>query len=226
MTVIPSSIVRTTLCLSAISSLALGCSSTSADSAPTDAAHSTVNATTSAGPPRNLQGRIEKQFGEPAGVVAKDSGEPAITFVVDNPRIQPDCTGFWQFTPNGVYLIMDVSVETSEDYATARTGSAGYSVSQTFDRNLNGWAWKAIGPDGNVVADLVSTAALNCDENQTDVFKDPFSPTSTYQGSYVLDVPAGTTSVFIEFPGKDLGWEWQLPANLTAPDATGGPEGF
>ena len=220
---------RTALCVGVLTALTVsGCSTSSDDTVDGAAAgaHAASSTPTATGTPRNAQGRIEKQFGESAGLVDRDTGQPAITFTLHNPRVQPDCTGFWQFTPNGVYLMMDINVETSADYTTARTGSAGYSVAQTIDRRLSRGSWKVIGPDGNVVSDLVSTASLNCDEENTDVFKDPFSPASTYQGTYVLDIPAGSTSVFLEFPGKDIGWEWKIPANLTAADATGAPQGF
>lgn len=221
---------RTVLCIGILAAMTAGCSSNQGnDAAPLGGAaavDTTSSTPTPTGAPRNAQGRIEKQFGESAGLTEQGTGQPAITFVLDNPRVQPDCTGFWQFTPNGVYLMMDIHVETAANYTTARTGAAGYSVPQTIDRKLSAWSWKAIGPDGNVVSDLVSTAALNCDENNTDVFKDPFSPASTYQGTYVFDIPAGSTSIFLDFPGKDIGWEWKIPTGLTSTDATGAPDGF
>ncbi|AUM16941.1 hypothetical protein [Rhodococcus ruber] len=180
---------------------------------------------TTAGPPRNAQGRIEKNFGEPAGLNDNVSGEPAFTFILSNPRVNPECTGFWQITPNGQYLFVDVEAVTSVNYSQAVTGAGNRSVKQMADRSLRAGNWRGVGPDGVVLPSLISTAALNCDELNDDAFAEPFAPASTYRGTYAFDVPVGTKSIYLDMLGKDISWEWRIPETVI-PGAPGAPSGF
>jgi len=180
---------------------------------------------TTVGLPRNAQGRIDKNFGESAGLNDNASGEPAFTFTLTNPRMNSGCTGFWQITPNGHYLFVDVEAVTSSTYTEAVTGAGNRSVKQMADRSLKAGNWKGIGPDGAVLTSLISTAALNCDELDDDGFNEPLAPASTYRGTYAFDIPIGTKSIYLDMLGKDISWEWRIPETLS-PGAPGAPSGF
>ncbi|MCK0093812.1 hypothetical protein MWU77_23885 [Rhodococcus sp. F64268] len=116
--------------------LLAGCSAGGDTDAFADHGSSAPAESTAEGPPRNAAGRIEKAFGEPAGLNDNVSGDPAFTFTLSNPRMNPECTGFWQITPNGQYLFVDVEAETSADYVEAVTGAGNRSVKQMADRSL------------------------------------------------------------------------------------------
>ncbi|OUS91921.1 hypothetical protein [Rhodococcus sp. NCIMB 12038] len=178
------------------------------------------------GPKRNAQGRIEKRFGEPAGLNDTATGQPALTFTLSNPRTNPECTGFWKFIPDHQYLFVDIEVSTTDDYADAVTGANNRSIKTMADRNLSAANWRAVGPDDVVLTDLVSTAALNCEEMNDDALREPFAPASTYRGSFVFDVPAGTKSLYLDMLGKDIGWEWAIPAELAPGSSPGAANGF
>ncbi|MFD6855999.1 hypothetical protein ACFWCF_01420 [Rhodococcus sp. NPDC060090] len=216
--------IRIALALASVTFIA-GCA-TSGETDTYDVSVGTPAAeSTAPGPPRNAQGRIDKNFGEPAGLNDNASGEPAFSFTLSNPRINSECTGFWQITPNGQYLFVDVEAVTSPTYAEAVTGSGNRAVKQMADRSLQAGNWRGIGPDGIVLGSLISTAALNCDELNDDAFVEPFAPASTYRGTYAFDVPVGIQSIFIDMLGKDISWEWQIPEPLV-PGAPGAPSGF
>ncbi|WP_152640899.1 hypothetical protein [Rhodococcus sp. Chr-9] len=195
------------------------------DSATTSNSDSASSASITSGPPRNAQGRIEKDFGEAAGLIDNVSGEPAFTFTLSNPRMNPGCTGFWQFTPNGQYLFVDVEAVTAPNYMEAVTGAGNRSVKQMADRSLKAGNWRGIGPDGAVLESLISTAALNCEELNDDAFDEPLAPASTYRGTYAFDVPVGTQSIYLDMLGKDISWEWRIPETLV-PGAPGASSGF
>ncbi|MFI8569631.1 hypothetical protein ACIGGF_24060 [Rhodococcus sp. NPDC078407] len=168
----------------------------------------------------NDQGRLEKKFGEAAGLSDNVTGEPAITFTISNPRMSNTCSGFWKFEPNnGIFLMVDINVQTSPAYATAAVGARNSSVASLMDYSLNPSAWDATNPDGTVNGDLVSTAALNCDESNTDAFSGQLAPASTYSGSYAFDVVPGSQNIFLGPPRSGIGWEWDLPADLLSPGA-------
>ena len=116
---------------------AAGGTNTAADSATTASPESTTP-----GPPRNAQGRIEKNFGESAGLIDNVSGEPSFTFTLSNPRMNPECTGFWQITPYGQYLFVDVEAVTAPNYAEAVTGAGNRSVKEMADRSLKAGNWR------------------------------------------------------------------------------------
>ncbi len=191
------------------------------------AAQPSQPAASTPGPPEvatNEQGRLEKQFGDTAGLSDNATGEPAVVFTVSNPRMSGTCSGYWQFEPtNGIYLMVDISIETSPEYTTAVTGARNNNVASLMDWAFAASRWNATNPDGTVNADLVSTAALNCDEMNTDSFSGQLAPASTYLGSYALDVVPETQNIFLQPPRSGLGWEWDLPDDLLAPTAgTGG----
>lgn len=200
----------------------------STDGRPTSTASATPNSPSSTvepGAETNEQGRIEKAFGESAGLSDNASGEPAITFTLTNPRMSDTCAGFWKFEPNnGVYLMFDIAVTTSPSYSTAVTGSRNSSVANLFDWALSAGRWNATNLDGTVKADLVTTAGLNCDEMNTDAFSGQLAPSSNYVGSYALDVAPDIQDIFLQLPRSDYGWEWDLPEGLLGP--TNGPGGF
>ncbi len=206
--------------------LLAGCATDDTNSATDSAATASSESTsTTPEPPRNAQGRIEKNFGESAGLIDNVSGEPAFTFTLSNPRMNPECTGFWQITPNGQYLFVDVEAVTAPNYAEAVTGAGNRSVKEMADRSLKASNWRGVGPDGAVLGSLISTAALNCDELNDDAFQEPLAPASTYRGTYAFDVPFGTQSIYLDMLGKDISWEWRVPETLI-PGAPGSPRGF
>ncbi|NKT14473.1 hypothetical protein GS495_15150 [Rhodococcus hoagii] len=83
-------LLRTVLCIGILTALTAGCSSNQGNDAASlggaTAVTTTSSTPTSTGAPRNAQGRIEKQFGESAGLTDQGTSQPAITFVLDNPE--------------------------------------------------------------------------------------------------------------------------------------------
>ena len=213
------------ICVLAAVAFLTGCSAASTEPATASPAASSTGSAVDA-PPRNAQGRIEKQFGEPAGLNDTRTGLPAFTFTVSNPRTNPECTGFWNFVPDHQYLFVDIEVTTTDNYADAVTGANNRSIKAMADRSLSAANWRAVGPDDVVLSNLVSTAALNCDEMNDDVLREPFALASTYRGGFAFDVPAGTKSLYIDMLGKDIGWEWTIPAELAPGSSPGAANGF
>lgn len=222
---------RSRSCIAAATLVALtsaaACSGSTSGEAVSNAGVNTSSSTastTSAGQSEtNEQGRIEKAFGEAAGLSDNATGEPAISFTLTNPRMSDTCSGFWKFEPtNGVYLVADIAVTTMATYSTATTGQRNSNVASLFDWSLGPGRWGATNQDGTVNADLLSTASLNCDEMNTDAFSGQLAPASNYVGSYAFDVAPETESIFLQLPRSSYGWEWDLPDGLLGPDTGSG----
>ena len=156
--------------------------------------------TTPDGPATNKQGRIEKQIGEEGGF-----GD-SFSFTVNKIRIASECNG-GRSPENGEYVFVDVSFETSADYATATSNNV--SPKAEIDGVMNPLNWKAINPDGTVDSEL--DIGYRCAENSTEGFGGGYDPASSYKGTYVFDVLPGTSKIILTAHPR-ISWEWAIPA--------------
>jgi hypothetical protein len=197
----------TLLRVAALAALTLAGCSAETDSKPAPGPTpplATQSSTIPDGPATNKQGRIEKQIGEDGGF--GDGTQDWFTFTVSSIRIASQCSGGGS-PENGEYVFVEVSFETSPDYATVTFNNA--SVKKGIDGIMNPYNWKAINPDGTVRSEL--DTGYSCSESSTDGFSGAYDPASSYKGTYVFDVLPGTSKIILSGRGGPS-WEWTIPA--------------
>lgn len=151
----------------------------------------------------SVRGNLVKDIGEAAGILG-ENGEPLATFVVNS--ITPDviCTeDYVEPAQNGVFLAVDVSVQTSPAMAEPD------SILTSFD--MSSAMFRTIAPNGtssNASAD--TSATLFCLDDSV-LLPSSIGPGENVRGIVLLDVETPSGILIYEDYWTDSGWEWNYP---------------
>jgi hypothetical protein len=140
------------------------------------------------------------------GIIADETGAPAITFTVNSIQQDPTCTAPEEdqlSAENGQFVAVNMTFVTSPTYVSVMSTGA--------DMQMNSTDWMGYGPDGSEL--LNSDAGLTCLAAEEQLPLDiPAGTTTT--GTYVLDLSTGATSIsWSPFDVTQTGdvasrWEW------------------
>lgn len=152
------------------------------------------------GPKKSPRGNVIKTIGEPAWTVNQADKKTAI-FTINSITVDPPCTGpYPQPSEKGHFVILDASMETTPDLATASFPN--------FD--LSPHDWQFVGANGTTYnGSLTSGASYGCLPDSEVLPINGIGPAEKVTGKIVLDVPATTgTLVFKPMGNASGGWEW------------------
>lgn len=158
---------------------------------------------------KSPRGNIIKELAQPAGMTDKD-GKPIVNFTINSITPDAPCTGpYPQPSENGHFTVLDVTVETSPELATASYDGGPLS----FD--INGAMFKFVGASGTTFnGSLNSGGAYSClpDEQMINNHGGGIGPAEKVTGKLVLDLPETTgTLVFKSYlTSGNGGWEWNF----------------
>ena len=142
-------------------------------------------------------GRLRKELGEPAGLVARGGRAAAFEIVVEDVTVVTTCPGRGaSVTPShGYFVVVDVAAAMASD-----VGAASRSLMP-----LIAEAFEVVGPEGSPQAEPTD-ASWSCFEDAE--LAPPFvGPGESVNGKVVLD-SAVDHGVLVYAPGGSAGWEW------------------
>lgn len=187
------------------SSIAAGMKSATNSPAPTipPAAPSSALATDNSGETKSDRGNIIRTLGQGAGL-SDQSGNQAVSFVLNKITIDPVCTGNYARPPeNGHFLALDISAQTFPPLKDL-FGSGQF--------DFGAYNWKLIAANGTTYnGSLNSGPAIGC---LADAEKLPnrVGTGEKVTGTLILDVPATEGTLVFAPTFADASWEWQYPA--------------
>lgn len=156
-----------------------------------------------AAPALSPRGHLVKQIGEPAGII-DGNGERLVNFVVNSITPDVQCTEeFADPAENGVFVAVDVSVQTSPAMANPDAFISTFEMSP--------WMFSAISPDGvSSNASPDTFASFICMDDSV-LLPSSIGPGENAEGIVLLDLQYPSGILIFEDFYTDSSWEWSYP---------------
>lgn len=149
------------------------------------------------------RGNLVKQIGEPAGII-DGNGVRLVNFVVNSITPDMQCTEeFAEPAQNGVFVAVDVSVQTSPAMANPDAFISSFEMSP--------WMFSAISPDGvSSNASPDTFASFVCLDDSV-LLPTSIGPGENAEGIVLLDLQYPSGILIFEDFYTDSSWEWSYP---------------